>query len=306
MSDEVVPGPSRRDRDSDHFGSGRPWRDAAGMTDNLPAPAPVGRARHLAFTAVAAIAALLTALLSLGPLGQIVAGVGPQGDELVADDRLALLVHVPWLALGWCAAFVAMLWQAHRRIAAYQQAVAMLAGLYLGGIVLARESDPIFYVGFGVVVLALGLLHPARRAAWRAGPDGISPVLVPFALLLAAPCTLYAIQMTNRQQEVGLDGPFYLGIAITALAVPLLALVAGLRAPGWRLPLWATGGTLALLVGVGVPADPAAPASPTVPWALAGLVAAIAFVAVGEWEATRPARRSARVARPAESAPAAP
>jgi hypothetical protein len=269
------------------------------MTENLtPAPAdgvPAGRARRIAFRAVAAIAALLTCLLSFGPLGQIVAGTGPDGDPLTPDDRLALLVHVPWLALGWCAAFVALLWQAQRRIAAYQQAVAMLAGLYLGGLVLARESDPVFYVGFGVVVALLGLLHPARRAVWRPGTDGISPVLIPFALLLAAPCTLYAIDMVDRAAEAGPDGPFYLGIATTALSVPLLALVAGLRASGWRLPLWATGGTLALLVGTGVPADPAAPASPPVPWAFAGLVAAIALVAFGEWEA----QRAVRLRRPA-------
>jgi hypothetical protein len=265
-------------------------------------PSAAGRVRRIAFTTVAAIASLLTALLSFGPFGQVMAGVGPDGDPLTADHRLALLVHVPWLALGWCAAFVSMLWQAHRRVAAYQQTVAMLVGLYLSGLVLAQESDPVFYVGFGGVVLALGLLHPARRTLFRPGGDGISPVLVPFALALAAPCTLYAIQMTDRQQEVGLDGPFYLGIASTALAVPLLALVAGLRAPGWRLPLWAAGGTLALLVGTGVPADPAAPASPAVPWALAGLVAAIAFVAVGEWEAARLARRSAGEPSPSEPA----
>jgi hypothetical protein len=72
--------------------------------------------------------------------------------------------------------------------------------------------------------------------------------------------------------------------------VPLLALVAGLRAPGWRLPLWVTGGTLALLVGAGAAADPAAPAAPPAGWAIAGLVAAVAFVGMGEWEASRRAR----------------
>jgi hypothetical protein len=266
--------------------------------------APVGRARRTAFTTVAAIAALLTALLSLGTLGQIVSGVGPDGGPLTPDARLALLVHVPWLALGWCAAFVALLWRAHHRVAAYQQAVAMLAGLYLGGLVLARESDPVFYIGFGVVVVALGLLHPARSAVLRPGADGISPVLVPFALLLAAPCTLYAIQMVDRQ-GAGTDGPFYVGIAATALAVPLLALVAGLRAPGWRLPLWTAGGTLGLLVGAGVPADPAAPASPPVGWALAGLVAAVALVAVGEWEAQRMTSGPAAPARSVRSDPTA-
>jgi hypothetical protein len=297
MTAGPVPGRSRPDRDGDHYSRRHRAVDAGAMTENPNQDtAPVGRARRIVFTVVAAIAALLTGLLTVGSLGQVVGGLTPDGGPMTPDGRLATLVHVPWLALGWCAAFVAMLWQAHRRVAAYQQTVAMLAGLYLGGIVLARANDPVFYVGFGVVVLSLGLLHPARGALRRTGPDGMSPVLVPFALLLAAPCTLYAIQMNDLQAQEETGGTFYAGIGALALAVPLVGLVAGLRAPGWRLPLWATGGMLALLVGSGVAAEPAAPASPPAGWALAGLVAAIAFVALGEWEAQRLARRPATAA----------
>src|SRR4051812_17819200 len=126
------------------------------MTENLADDAvPAGRVRRIAFTVVAAIAAFLTGVLTIGSLGMIVGGERPDGAAMTSDDRLAFLAHVPWLALGWCAAFVALLWQAGRRPAAYQQAVAMLVGLYLGGIVLARESDPVFYGGFGVVLLSL-------------------------------------------------------------------------------------------------------------------------------------------------------
>ncbi|MDP9430257.1 MAG: hypothetical protein M3Q47_15985 [Actinomycetota bacterium] len=148
------------------------------------------------------------------------------------------------------------------------------------------------------MVLLLGVLHPARRAVCRPGAGGISPVLVPLALLIAVPCTLYAIDMVDRQQHAGPAGTFYLGIAATALAVPLVGLVAGLRAPGWRLPLWVTGGMLALLAGTGAAADPAAPAVPPTAWAFAGLVAAAPFVGLGSWRAgagpvapVRPRRR---------------
>jgi hypothetical protein len=262
------------------------------MTENPAQDAvPAGRARRIAFTVVAAVAAFLTTVLTIGSLGLIVSGVRPDGADLTPDDRLAFLVHVAWLALGWGAAFVAMLWQASRRPAAYQQALAMLVGLYLGGLVLARENDPVFYVGFGVVLILLGALHPARRAVWRPGAEGISPVLVPLALLMAAPCTLYAIQLFDRQQVAGLDGPFFDGIALTALSVPLVGLVAGLRAPGWRLPLWVTGGMLFLVAGSGAAAEQPASAAPPAGWAVAGVVAAVAFVALGEWEAQRRPRR---------------
>ena len=43
----------------------------------------------------------------------------------------------------------------------------MLVGLYLGGLVLARENDPVFYIGFGVVLLLLGA--PAPRSADACG-----------------------------------------------------------------------------------------------------------------------------------------
>jgi hypothetical protein len=128
-------------------------------------------------------------------------------------------------------------------------------------------------------------------------------VLVPFALLLAAPCTLYAVDLVQQQREVGPDGPFLLGIATTALAVPLVGLVAGLRAPGWRLPLWVTGGMLFLLVGAGAAADPAASAAPSTGWTVAGLAAAAAFVAGGEWEAQRTAKVRRPMAQEANHAP---
>jgi hypothetical protein len=277
------------------------------MTENRTSDAaPAGRARRITFTVVAAIAAFLVAVLTLGSFGLIVGGERPDGVPLTPDDRLAYLVHVPWLALGWGAAFVALLWRAAHRPAAYQQALAMAVGLYLTGL-LAREPDPIFYIGFGVVLLLLGVLHPARRSVWRAGPDGFSPVLLPIALLIAAPCTLYAVDMVGRAQQAGPDGPFFLGIATTAVAVPLVGLVAALRAPGWRLPLWVTGGTLFLLVGSGAAAEPVAPASPSTGWALAGVLAAVAFVGLGEWEAQRiapgPRRRPADVPAAASTVP---
>jgi hypothetical protein len=255
--------------------------------------APAGRAGRIAFTVVAAIAAFLMAFLTIGSVGQLVGGRTPEGAPLTPDERLAFLVHTPWLALGWGAAFVALLWHAARRPAAYQQALAMGVSLYLTGLVLAGESDPIFYVGFGVVLVLLGVLHPARRAVWRPGAGGMSPLLVPFALLLAAPCTLYAVQMVHRFREGGPEGSFLLGIATTALAVPLVGLVAGLRAPGWRLPLWIAGALLFVVSGAGLVISPSAPTAPPTGWAIAGVVAAVAFVALGEWEAARP-RRAAR------------
>lgn len=257
---------------------------------SIAQPSPAGKPRRIAFTLVAAFAAILTSILTMGSLGLLVGDELPDGSGLTPDGRLAILVHVPWLALGWCGAFVAMLWQTPQRIAAFQQAVAMGICLAIGG-ALAREQDLVFYVGFGAVLLLLGLLHPTRAAPWRPSRPGFSPVLVPFALLMAAPLTVYAVEMIDRYQAAGPDGPFYPGIANTALAVPLLGLVAGLRAPGWRLPLWVTGAMLVLLSSAGAAAIPGPPpASPPGAWPYLGLLAGIAFVVAGEWEDHRTRR----------------
>lgn len=234
------------------------------------------RAKTVTFYVVAGIAALLTGLLTVGSTVELTSASDP-------DLRLALIAHLPWLGLCWCAAFAAMLRHPARRPAAYQQALATVVGLYVGGLLLARENDPIFYIGFGVVLILLYLLHPARRSLLRPGRQGISPLLVPVALVGAAPLTLYATRMLDLHTDGVADDGFYLGIAATALAVPCVGLVAGLRADGYRLPLWTAGLTLAVLC-LGSLTQSSGVASMPTPWALAGVVGGAAFVALGEWE----------------------
>ncbi len=125
------------------------------------------RARTVAFYAVAGIATLLTTFLTIGSVLGLLEARGP-------DERIAFLAHLPWLGLCYTAAFAAMLWRPAQRPAAWQQAAATAVAMYLAGLVLAREADPVFYIGFGVVLLLTGLLHPARRALLRPGAAGIS------------------------------------------------------------------------------------------------------------------------------------
>lgn len=253
-----------------------------GTTALEPAPRSrtAGRtARLIAFYAVAGLATLLTAFLTVGSVLGLLDTTDP-------DERIAFVAHLPWLGLGYCAAFAALLRRPGSRPAAWQQAAAAAVAMYLGGLVLAGESDPVFYIGFGVVLLLLALLFPDRRSLVRPGPAGLSPLLVPMALVAAAPLALYATRMLGLHEASGPDGAFYLGIAVTALFVPLLGLVAGLRAGGARLALWSTGLTLAVLCGASLVWSGATAAMPV--WAAAlGIVGAVAFVAAGEWERRR-------------------
>lgn len=249
-----------------------------------PAPAagtrtPAGRARTIAFYGVAGLATLLTAFLTVGSVLGLLESTEP-------DERIAFLTHLPWLALGYCAAFAALLRRPGSRPAAWQQAAASALAMYVGGLVLSQESDPVFYIGFGVVLLLLAVLHPERRSLLRTGRAGLSPLLVPMALVAAAPLALYATRMVELHEASGPGDAFYLGIAVTTLSVPLVGLVAGLRAGGARLALWTTGLTLAVLCGASLVHSDAAAAMP--PWAATlGVVGGVAFVAVGEWERRR-------------------
>lgn len=175
-----------------------------------------------------------------------------------------------------------MLRRPARRPAAYQQALAAALSMYVGGAV-TGEDDPVFYVGFAVVLLVLGLTHPARARLLRPGPGGISPLLVTLALVMAAPLALYAVRVSRIEDT---SGVFYTGIAATALTIPFVALAAGMRADGYRLPLWVTGITLVVLSGASLAAPDAISAMPA--WGAAlGVLAGAVFVLAGEWEARR-------------------
>ncbi|HZI96005.1 MAG TPA: hypothetical protein VFD41_00615 [Actinomycetales bacterium] len=241
------------------------------------------RTRSVVFYAVAGVATLLTALLTVGATGSLFAG------NLSDDGFIAAVAHIPWLALCYCAAFATMLRRPARRPAAYQQALATAVSMYVGALV-AGENDPILFIGFGVVLVTLGLTHPARSALFRPGHGGISPVLVPMALVAAAPLALYSARITAELPDTtGPDGVFYTGIAALALTIPFVAFVAGVRAPGSRLPLWSAGISLVVLCGASLVATEAASAMPA--WAaVTGVVGGALFVAAGEWEQRRAQR----------------
>lgn len=238
-----------------------------------------GQARRIGFGTVAAIAATLTALLTIGTTENLLT------PGLTEGERYAALAHLPWLALGWCAAFAAMIRGAAHRPAAMQQVLAMLACLYLGGMVLARENDPVFYLGFGAVVGLLVLLHPARGPVFRPGELGVSPVMLVLSLVVLAPLVLYTVRLIDLTESTNGEGPFYTGIAGTALAVPLVGLAASLHARGARLPGW-TAAIMLVTLGAGSLAfDDPGSLGPF--WAAAALAGATGFAVVTERDARR-------------------
>ncbi|MGI8949633.1 MAG: hypothetical protein ACR2FV_16985 [Ornithinimicrobium sp.] len=254
-----------------------------------------GRVRRGALTVLAAIAALLTALLTVGAFEKMLAADSSSG------DRFAALPHAPWLALGWSAAFLALVWRAQHHPAGLQQVLAMLVGLYVGGTLLAPgEDDWVFVIGFGVVAAGLVALYPDRRSLLRAGPAGPSPLMLPFVLLAAVPLTIYAFDVMDLY--VGpTQGPFYLGVAATATSAPLVGLVAGLRSAGMRLPTWSAG-VMAASLGIASLLWASDPGAMPMWAALLTLAGSAGFVALGEWERARASRTPTPGSVPASDA----
>ena len=245
----------------------------------------VGRPRRIGFRVLAGVGALLTGLLTIGSLETL---LSPDSSDGV---RMATVPHLPWLALGWCAAFATMLVGGGRVPAAMQQALAMLATLYLGALLPPRESDPVFYLGFGVVVGLLLVLHPARRFVLRPGEAGVSPVLMSLALIGSGPLVLYATRVLELMEGATPDDPFYTGIAATAVAAPGLGLAASLRAPGFRLPGWTAGVMVASLGGASLLFGGSGSLSAA--WSIVAIAGAGAFVGFVEREARTVTRRRA-------------
>lgn len=202
-----------------------------------------GLPRRIAFGAVAGLAAVLSLVLTVDATGGAVAGEDP-------GHRLTMIAHAPWLGLGWCLAFAVLVRGGRNRTGAMQQLLGMLVALYVGGGLIAHEPDPVFYVGFGLFVGLLVLLHPDRRAVFRPGPAGLSPALLVLALVALGPLLVYAADVMTLADRSDPDAPFYTAIAATATAVPFVAAAASLRARWFRLPGWSATLMLASL-GVG-------------------------------------------------------
>ncbi len=231
-----------------------------------------GLARRLAFGAVAGLAAVLTLLLTVDAAG----GVVDSGDP---GHQLTMIAHAPWLGIGWCLAFAVLVRGGRHRTGALQQLLGMLVALYVGGGLIAHEPDPVFYLGFGLVVGLLVLLHPDRRTAFRPGPAGVSPALLVLALVALGPLLVYAAHVMTLADPGDQDAPFYTAIAATATAVPFVAMAASLRARWFRLPGWSATLMLAALgVGSLLCDDPGALSPLAAALALAGAVALAVLV----------------------------
>ncbi len=123
--------------------------------------------------------------------------------------------------------------------------------------------------------------------------------MLALSLVGLAPLILYTVQLIDLTESTIGEGPFYTGIAGTALSVPLLGLAASLRAPGARLPGWTATIMLASIGGGSLAFDDPGSLSPL--WAVTALAGALAFAVVTERDARQGSTRTGNSGQSPES-----
>jgi hypothetical protein len=208
----------------------------------------------------------------------------------VGGERVPHRVHdLGWAALGGILLAGGMLLQAHapeRKVAVTQgvivAGVALVAGSLMSGEVNLFLLVPVVTVG------VLVALHPARGNLVKRGP--ISPALAVLAVAAAVPLSVYTVGQAAIQREGGVGlhwSEFHWATqAALGLAIPLVSLVAALRAPGWRIVAWQAG-LASVLFGVSSAVFPDHASSVGTAYGAAGAALGAVFIAVAEWEARR-------------------
>jgi hypothetical protein len=219
------------------------------------APVDAGRLRHVLSAVCLGLPAL--AVLAFG------------GQLLVTgwlDSRPDGSFHAQDLAWGAAegillfVGLVASLWNARRRPAALQQALAVVAALLLT-MALTLGPDPVTLV-LGLLIGSGALLSPARSLLIRRTAP-VSRPLAGLALAAALPLIPYAVAAAAAQRRGGslnaeLAG--YTGATVWALALLGVVTVAAMRSRGWQLPALSAAAAAAVM-GVAGLLWPTAPSS---------------------------------------------
>lgn len=175
-----------------------------------------------------------------------------------------------------------------RKIAGVQQAALVVPASFIGA---AMASDAQALQAAAIFTPAIGILlflHPARGEFLGRG-SSFSPALFTVAILGAVPLIGYALAMGRQAQRVA-GPPHHIlrlsTMAAMAVAIALVALLAGFRTRGWRVPAWSAGAA-AFVFGLVSTVFPDHPGSAGRVWGIVAMAGGVLFIAVAEWEARR-------------------
>lgn len=241
--------------------------------------------RHMAFVILASLAIVLLLFLS----ALIALDFNADGGIHWFHDLNILVFILVLLVVG----LAAQLRAPAQRVAAMQQVLVAAGGIVVAAVLSVYVFPPVVVVP--VMALAVAALHPVRRQLLSAGSVSISMLVL--AVIAAAPLVLYAFEQTAilRSGETEVHANHWLNMGALALGIALVAVVAALRASGWRISAWSAG-IAAVAFGALSIALPSQASSVGVVWGIVAILWGAAFVATAEIEARRATERTGALA----------
>lgn len=267
--------------------------DSITASDESTAPTPeFGGARRIAFYAAVLIGLAVPLLIfQLGLLYPLFGWFDPSAGEMhfLHDVTFMGMMLTAFLATA------VQLYRPRGRVAGLQQVALLLAIFLVGIVVLGTTADaglydeaPFFLLLFGPAVVA-ALLHPDRDGLLgRRRAGRFIPVVAGLAVVAAVPLAPYVVDQAALQAGGDEHAAIshYAGMVIYSVAIVGFALLASLRTPGWRIPLYSAA-FLALVLGVGSVLHPGLASSGGPMWGGAAVLWALLLPVVGELSARR-------------------
>lgn len=262
------------------------------MTETVESGAGrAGRIRFIVFVISSGLLALMVAVMLLPNTAlELVADWG--GPHAIHDVMFTLFALMVLVGLA------AQVGAPRQRVAAMTLVVAFPLGVLVAGAATGFFFPPL------AVMLALGVIatvaHPAARDLVR--PQARPCVLtLGLALVWLVPAVRYAADNLMLQAGAPAGGEHaelghWVGAAVIALLVPVLAAVGGLRGRGWRVPAWFAAVAALLLGGISL-AFPGHASSLGVGWGAAAIVWGLALAAVSLSAPIRPRSVAAETGR---------
>jgi hypothetical protein len=273
----------------------------------------VSRRRRIAFTVVVAVFAVMTALLT--PLPFLVLGWFLEVEPGAVSHKVHEISFGALFALI-LVGLLAQLRRPERKLGPLAQVVVPLAVTILVLVLIANESDPILVV-FVVFPLVIVALHPGRRNLLRPS-TALSPSMMVLVLIAALPMLIFAIQQLETAYEAGKIAPevfdavpesatdaefeaaiergtspatrqavqhygHWSAMGAFSLSLLILAVIAALRPPGWRIVAWSSGLGV-MLYGLASLLNPTDASAHGGPAAIAALVWGGALIVTAERE----------------------
>jgi hypothetical protein len=251
-------------------------------------------------TALVVLALLLAALFAYPGSGLLLGWSSTVDGGIHRFHTVVWGVHTGLLLSG---GLIALVVRTEERVATAQQvgvAMAVMMSVFVGSVVIPHVGDPSVGIDrliFTIMVLALTCLvlalHPRRGELLTTG-HRISKPMAAFGVIGLAVAAVYALDQIQVQLATDLatdphSAPgkeHWAEMASAALTLPLVALVAALRAPGFRLVAWTAGlGTMVFGAASAVLAGHAS--SPGAAWGTVTALGGALFIAVAEIDARR-------------------